>query len=240
MDEAFSLLKSSTARGHRDGQRQPSLALEDDPVPLYLRMAIAVVTCLLFFSAACVTDPDSWFWGDVLSCSIVFAVCNSLACWFFLSTLPRSVGWGWAIVTRIIAIVPLILVVGILVIWEEFGAYLGVIWGLMAVYAILDARCLVSRDRYPRVGLVKTLLASGIAAMVTTMIDESQNYTMFVGILAISSAIAIQVLAPLGRAVVRSEATGREETDHKNAAASDQQNVWLPSEAALNKTNQLV
>ncbi|TWU34577.1 Serine/threonine-protein kinase PrkC [Novipirellula aureliae] len=214
-------------------KRQPSLALEDDPVPVLLRLAIAVVISLLSFSVGCVTDPNSWFWGDVLTCSIVFASYNALTCWFFLSTLPRSGGLGWAIVTRIIAVVPLVVVSGILVTWHGFEFYHGMIGGLIAVYAILDARCLVTADRYPRISLMKTLLAGGIAAVITTLIGGSERYTLFSGILAVSSAIAVQVLAPLGR-VVRVNL----EANRANRNTTNQSDGQPRSEDASNGTDQ--
>lgn len=203
-------------------KRQPSLAYDDDPASIYVRLTIAAVVSLLLFRLGCAVDPNNWSRGDTLSFSVAFVVFNSLACWFFLSTLPRSGGLGWAIVTRAIAIIPMILVTGVSESLEQGEDYISVIFGLMTVYTILDTRCFVSADRYPRVSLVKTLVAGGIAAVATTLIDESERYAVFTGVMAVSSAIAIQVLAPLGHVVrVNSQVDGLDaKTSSQNVGAS--------------------
>ncbi|WP_404308990.1 serine/threonine protein kinase [Neorhodopirellula lusitana] len=190
--------------------------LVEDPIVLILRFTIAIGVCLVLVPVGCSSDRNSWFWGDVLLLSLAQAVISSLACWFFLSSLPRKSGLGSAIVSRVITVLPLFLVGIAVAEWDD--NYIGMVIGVAAVHSIMDYRCLLSADRFPRVSLAKTLTAGVIAAVVTTLFDEHESRTLFAAAMAVSSVIVIQLVAPHGR---------------KTAASSIQYSAKTPSQPAV-------
>lgn len=174
--------------------------LSKDNVSISIRCLMAAFVCLSLVALGGMDNAAFTLWGDVVPLALVHATYSSLCCWFFLSTMPRTSGFASALVTRGIAIVPLLLLLVLTACMQpsgEFDEFIPTISGLMAAHALMDYRSLLSADRYPRVSVFKTLLAGSIAMAVAALMQT--EYLRFTGSIAFSSAIVIQLLAPHGQ-----------------------------------------
>ena len=130
--------------------------------------------------------------------------------WTMRQFLPRSPELGWTIASRIIAGILIYLVAIVFaVVWTEFGSpgrpvYIDepVAWFLMSM-VLIDWRCYISADRYPRVGLVRT--ATVAAFFVTPFLFDGwrgDGRLMPAVLSVVAIVISIQLIAPQHRALV--------------------------------------
>ena len=193
--------------------RQKTGVLQPDPSHGIVRFALGVLACLLIVPLGCLGDATeswTWLWGEVLTLSLVHASLSSLMCWFLLSTLPRSEGFRSAILTRAIVSAPFLFVgisADILPPQYEPDRYFFVVMGIWVAWLVMDLRCFIAADRYPRIGLIKTILSAALAMVFTFLIDQSGDRVLFAGAMAASAVIVIQLLAPHGQVVT--EDSGR-------------------------------
>ena len=73
--------------------------------------------------------------------------------------------------------------------------------GIWVAWLVMDLRCFIAADRYPRIGLIKTILSAALAMVFTFLIDQSGDRVLFAGAMAASAVIVIQLLAPHGQVV---------------------------------------
>lgn len=192
---------SSVGLWWRPNQTGP---LAKDSTSIGVRLLIAAAACLMLVPLGCMGDLKPWFWGDVFTLSLVCAAGSSIACWGYLAAMPHGSGLLNAILTRGIAVAPFI-VIGILFDsmppHMELNPYISIVVGLMTAHAIMDYRCLLSADRYPRISMTKTGMAGGITMIATALYDEGEDHILFGIAIACASSIVIQLVAPHRRPI---------------------------------------
>jgi len=184
-------------------RRGALVPLASDPSPIYLRFPMAMVVCFLMIPFGCVTDSRGpWSWSNVMALTFLWAILGSALCWIYLSVLPRSDRFLSAIGTRILTVIP----AGIATIFagnlwsnRDFDQYLGLVIGLLMTQLFPDWRCYLAADRFPRVGMAKTMLVGGIAFLFAWMINQDFETTFLASALAMSLAMVVQIVAPQGR-----------------------------------------
>ena len=223
-------------------QRTTTKPLAADSTWLVGRFLIAMFVCLSLISLGCVFDGNAnWHANEAVPLSIVVLLFSSFACWFFLATMPRETGWLCSVQTRFIAAAIgtlLFLISGLAPPHLESEEYFSVVFAMILVSVVMDFRCFLSADRYPRISLAKTLIAGSIAMVCTALIDQSYDRFVFAGAIAVTSTIVIQLLAPHGRTLNGSEANSAVETNRLGGAVSEQKEVLQPTEAKLNEAGQ--
>ena len=203
--------------------RKPSGLLESETTPTLVRMALAVVACVIIVPLGCMLDHESWFWGDTFLVSLAHAGWATVAAGFLLSALPHSTGIKSALISRILSVVPVLFLMiqsSMMPPQLEFDEYYEVAFGLVTTFLIVDVRCLLSFDRYPRVSLLKTLVIGSLATAATAMIEWDDDHHLFAGAIAMSTAIVLQLIAPHGRTPsVQSQQPAIGETDFSVASS---------------------
>ena len=171
----------------------------NDPVATWIRWLTAAAMGIVLGYAACMIDAVAWFWGDALSWSVAQVLLSGGTCILFAKVVPRGSGFLAAMATRLLTILPLALVMAFIAATEQ-DQHISVLIGIGIAFLIVDLRSFLSADRYPRVGLMKTLLVGVIAAVATTIVDESTRQCVFAALSAIVPAMVIQIIAPLNAA----------------------------------------
>jgi len=170
--------------------------------PILALAAVLVSSC---FTVLVGTMGDM-AWSHLLAWFVFVSAPGFVACWAFLQMLPRSNSLGWMIGNRLIGAG---IVCGIAVIIKSFEFSTGVgrideefllvpILGSM----LIDWRCFISTSRYPRVGILKTLvvlLVFFIAIMIWAAGAAPQEPVLMFLMIVAPATLIIQILAPHGR-----------------------------------------
>lgn len=148
--------------------------------------------------------------------------------WLFLQTLPRSPKFRWTVVSRVMA-TAIVMFVG--------GCYGGILeeivnirfdddWqaGLMFMGFLVEWRCFISADRYPRVGSLRTLFATSVFFVLASMASNLEQETVVASAIVCAVVITIQLFAPQYQILkeVRRDVSQNETKDKKQHWA-----MWL-------------
>ncbi len=143
--------------------------------------------------------------ADELPYGMVFMIATlpmvgAVLAWLFLQTLPRSPKFRWTVVSRVMATAIVMFIGGC------YGAILSGIanirfdedWfvGLMFLGFMVEWRCFISADRYPRVGVLRTLFATSVFFVLASMGSHLEQETVVVSALVCAVVITIQLFAP--------------------------------------------
>ena len=155
----------------------------------YSRVCFSVV----YTFSAVIADG---IWAFLVTAPLLGAV----ICWAFLQTLPRDDALGWSLVVRAItALIVIVVVMPWLALLDEVADINwrdDIIPSLCFFGLLNDWRCFISADRYPRVGLVRTLLASGLLVTLVMIFDGRDHEGISAGVLGAAIIVSVQILAP--------------------------------------------
>ncbi len=201
---------------------QPELSLAE-PVRWSIRAFTAIGVSLCFAALATALDSMSWsgfalLWG-------MFLATGFIACWAFRQALPRSNSPAWTIGNRLIGalIVSSLgsIAVFVLEALDFGGAGEELWWALILTGLAIDWRCFIAVDRYPRVGVVKTLVVLMMCAVAMMIMEVNHAETIQACLLMVAaSTISIQILAPFGK-VEGGEplfSSGKQQTNRANSS----------------------
>jgi serine/threonine protein kinase len=141
----------------------------------------------------------------VLLLFLALPVVASIITWAMLQFLPRTNEVPWAISSRLSTLV-IVLIASILlanVIEMTLGARLfkeEMLLGLLCAGALIDGRCFISADRYPRVGLWRTVMALVMFSAPACLADSlvGNRYELVASLGCVSAVVvSIQLLAPM-------------------------------------------
>ena len=129
--------------------------------------------------------------------------------WMMRQFLPRSTELGWTITSRICAgILVYLVAIVFAVVWTEFSSvgrpalvHEPVVWFFLSMI-LIDWRCFISADRYPRVGLART--ASVTAFFVVPFLFDGwqgDGSLLLAALSVVAIVISIQLIAPQHRAL---------------------------------------
>ena len=172
--------------------------LQSDPVSIYIRLPIAWLACAFLVTIGCVAEDGNWFEGDIFLLSLGHTAFWAVMTWVMLSVFPRSDRKRWAVGTRILSMIPMFAVTLALATNHEIDEYIQVVGSMAFAMFIMDWRCYLAASRYPRVGLIRTLIMGGLA-MTIGSIDDGENRFVMCGAMAMAAALVVQLVAPMGR-----------------------------------------
>ena len=151
--------------------------------------------------------------------------------WAMRQFLPRSPKLAWTIVSRIVAAL-LVWVAGMAfaLVWMEFTNERNppfieepLVLFLLSM-AVIDWRCFISADRYPRVGMVRTATVAAFFVVPFLLDGAGRNEELILPSLSvIATAISIQLLAPQHRTLTTQVDASRDvkSTPKRNDASVD-------------------
>jgi hypothetical protein len=141
----------------------------------------------------------------VLLLFLALPVVASIITWAMLQFLPRTNEVPWAISSRLSTLV-IVLIASILLtnaIEMTLGARLfkeEMLLGLLCAGALIDGRCFISADRYPRVGLWRTVMTLVMFSAPACLADSlvGNRYELVASLGCVSAVVvSIQLLAPM-------------------------------------------
>ena len=193
-----------------------------DSVSLGRRAFIAWLVCtviVVLTAEATHTKPNG-----VVFLIATLPMVGALLTWLFLQTLPRSPKFRWTFVSRFMT-TAIFMFVGVV-----YGGILAEIadlrfdddWmvGLFFIGLLVEWRCFISADRYPRVGSLRTLFATSVFYLSFLMVSHrrQEQETIVVAAMVCAVVITIQLFAPQyqilkeqGRDVANSETQNKKQ-----------------------------
>ena len=127
-------------------------------------------------------------------------ILGAFICWAFLQTFPRSDTLPWSAAVRFIApaiTVPVVVVASTLMIQVNSSQWDDLYIPILFVFSLpIDWRSFIAADRYPRVGILKTLVAVGLLTGVSVFFAGPSTYTIVMAMLGAAVIVTIQILAP--------------------------------------------
>ena len=186
-----------------------------DPINLFWRAMLSVIvsSCFVMFTFAFLNATVSLAssakelpvsvslsLGGLVFLALMVLLWGAFICWAFLQTLPRSDQWQWSGISRFIGavIVLFVLMLG----WAIANRVSGRRWDDIYIPVaflfclIVDWRCFISADRYPRVGILRTLVAVGLLTTLCMLMGAKSTYTIFLLGVGTALIVTIQILAP--------------------------------------------
>jgi len=159
-------------------------------------MAIVASTCFVTLMALLLPSSNQAFRLLILFVPTL----GAFICWAFLQTLPRSDTLPWSASVRVIA--PVIILLSVMVFMAVMNEMKLLRWDddlfpAVVIFSLLmDWRSFIAADRYPRVGILKTLVAVGLLICVSLIFEGPTNDTVFAAVLGAALVVTIQILAP--------------------------------------------
>jgi len=204
--------------------RRPSTKLTgNDAVSLGRRAAIAWgVCCITVVLCADAYHPPP---SGVIFLMATMPIAGAILTWAFLQLLPRSGKIGWTIVGRFLTIA-LVMFVGTLygaIMCEATNLRFDDDWiaGFFFMGLLVEWRCFISADRYPRVGLLKTMLATSAFYVPAAIGGRRLQTEVFVATATVCAiVITIQLFAP------QYQIDNSDETGIPQAQTDDKQKPW--------------
>ena len=147
--------------------------------------------------------------------------------WAFLQVLPRSTKVFWTILSVVPAVAILMFVGGL------YGAFLSgamrmrfdddFMIGFFWMGVLVDWRCYISTDRYPRIGVLKTLYATGIFLVIASLVENGRMDPdiIIASVCVCAVVMTIQLFAPQYQIQMDAE-------PRKNVSQTPIQNKSLP------------
>ena len=179
--------------------RRPKVALTGkDPASLGRRAFIAWIVCavIVVLTSGAIHTVQRGVVFLIATLPIVGAVLT----WAFLQLLPRSSTIRWTIVSRVMTTVLVMSVGGFYgaILMEFFRLRFDDDWfaGLMFMGLLVEWRCFISADRYPRVGGLKTLYATAVFFVLASMASHMEHETAVAAAMVCGVVITIQLFAP--------------------------------------------
>ena len=180
-----------------------------DSVPLFWRILVALLISSALVGLATFSIPTVPLNFLLTLPPLIVALAAALV-WTMRQFLPRSTKLAWTIASRILA-GSLIYVAGFAfaIVWiesdyERNPAFLDepLVFFVMSM-ALIDWRCFISADRYPRVGLTRT---ATIAAFFVIPYQWANDFhgngsLILTALSVVAIAISIQLIAPQHRAL---------------------------------------
>lgn len=187
-----------------------------DSVGLGRRAAIAWGICAVM--TVLVSSATHQLPNKVVFMMATLPIVGGILTWLFLQTLPRSSKFGWTLLSRLMSNVMAMFIIGLYLV-EYIDAFRfgdDLVGAFLFIGLLVDWRCFISADRYPRVGIARTLLVVGLAYVVLSLHGRDP-------ILATASicaiVISIQLFAPQYQIF---------DNDHRNGAPSKGNDRKLP------------
>jgi len=179
-------------------KRSGALVQGKDPTSLVGRGIMAIVASTCFVTLMALLLPSS---NQAFRLLILFVpTLGAFICWAFLQTLPRSDTLPWSASVRVIA--PVIILLSVMVFMAVMNEMKLLRWDddlfpAVVIFSLLmDWRSFIAADRYPRVGILKTLVAVGLLICVSLIFEGPTNDTVFAAVLGAALVVTIQILAP--------------------------------------------
>jgi len=179
-------------------KRSGALVQGKDPTSLVGRGIMAIVASTCFVTLMALLLPSS---NQAFRLLILFVpTLGAFICWAFLQTLPRSDTLPWSASVRVIA--PVIILLSVMVFMAVMNEMNLLRWDddlfpAVVIFSLLmDWRSFIAADRYPRVGILKTLVAVGLLICVSLIFEGPTNDTVFAAVLGAALVVTIQILAP--------------------------------------------
>lgn len=147
--------------------------------------------------------------------------------WAFLQVLPRSTKVFWTILSVVPAVAILMFVGGL------YGAFLSgamrmrfdddFMIGFFWMGVLVDWRCYISTERYPRIGVLKTLYATGIFLVIASLVENGRMDPdiIIASVCVCAVVMTIQLFAPQYQIQMDAE-------PRKNVSQTPIQNKSLP------------
>ena len=228
-------------------QRPQKRLTGEDPVGLGRRLFIAWIVCAIIVILALVVTEEVSHIEELLEnpnalfLTTTLPIIGAILTWLFLQTLPRSQEFRWTVISRFMTTAMMMFIGGVYggFYFEEisttrFDEELFI--GLIPLGFFIDWRCFISADRYPRVGVIKTLLATSVFYVIASMVahrgEKIEIATMAAMVCAV--VITIQLLAPQYQVFDDDDQKGRamEDANDKKQPWSD----WLTRSVAAPKS----
>jgi serine/threonine protein kinase len=120
--------------------------------------------------------------------------------WSFLQWLPRSSKFRWSIVSRILSTGILVLVAALYggVVSEFINLRFDEDWltGIAFMGLLVEWRCFISVERYPRVGTLRTLFATTVFFVLASLTSRLEQETIAASAMICAVVVSIQLFAP--------------------------------------------
>ncbi|MDA8564324.1 serine/threonine protein kinase [Mariniblastus sp.] len=179
----------------------------EDPVSFSWRVFNAWLVCAVIVTLAVGVTHE-------VPRGVVFLIATlpmvgAVFAWLFLQTLPRSPQLRWMVVSSVMTTAMVMFVGGC------YGAFYfqtfsrnrldeEMMVGLMCMGFLVEWRCFISADRYPRVGILKTLYATGVFYVIASMAAHSGGEEVAItSAMVCAVVITIQLFAPQYQVVDR-------------------------------------
>jgi len=206
-----------------------------DSTPLVLRLFLAAVATvaliLLSLKMSGSVYRPRWTWADVLSVlSATFLLSTTttlIACRFF----TFQAGIAAALLSRIGWTLPVALAWSFFVV-VNMPTYSDELSGPIASVLVIctflfDWRCLIAAHRYSRVSLLQVGAIGATAVLYHMLLARHDDLTPFAAAIAISSAITVQLVAPMRRAASDAPVTERSLKPRKPRLLFDRTSMFL-------------
>ena len=186
---------------------------DDDVISLPWRIAVVIFVNVSLLSMGALCTNGNWI--EIMSLVPALVVVAGGLTWAMLQFLPRSSAIQWTIASRLSSAFLTYLSVFLYALFidvidfpvniNRFIKQVLLISTLLSV--VIDVRCFISADRYPRVGILKTAAVAAIFSLIVSYpkIHRHGFEDAIPGILVslIAVVISIQVLAPQYQEVAR-------------------------------------
>lgn len=167
-----------------------------DEISLGRRAAIAWGLCAVI--VVLVSSATHQLTNQVVFMMVTLPMLGAALTWLFLQALPRSSKFAWTLCSRALSGVIVTFVLGIymggmLQVGRNPEAAMPAFFfaGLLA-----DWRCFISADRYPRVGLARTLLVISVFYVLLSMVTHDSDGILVATATVGAILISIQLFAP--------------------------------------------
>ena len=201
-----------------------------DAAPLAWRVVVALVISSALIGLSTLSGPTGQGELPLLLPPLIVSLAAGLT-WAMRQFLPHSQALAWTIVSRIVAAF-LVWLAGMAfaLVWMEFTnerdpSFLRepVVFFILSM-VVIDWRCFISADRYPRVGMIRTATVAAFF-VVPFMFDGPGRDSSFMALIlpslsVVATAISIQLLAPQHRALTTQIATKKAKSNPETNNAS--------------------
>ena len=201
-----------------------------DTTPMAWRVITALIASAALVGLAVISTPIAE--QDILIMPLIVVAMAAAISWTLRQFLPRSPELLWTIASRILAGILICfggLILRMLV--DEFAnlpnsRYLStddLAFYLMPMAFVIDWRCFISADRYPRVGLIRTATAVGLFVFPFLQDSWQPEHIILPAILTAAALISIQLLAPQHRVLTTQKRASKKTgpTPESNSASVD-------------------
>lgn len=173
-----------------------------DMVPMAWRVSVSLLASAAMLALTAMLIPTDL--SEILLLAPCLVALSAAITWAMLQFLPRSPEIGWTIASRLIsnaltfgsAVLVLLFLTSL-----DYNIHVGYDEGLAVLFALvgllIDWRCFISADRYPRVGLIRTTMATAIFSIPFLANGRGGPERIVLPVVLLTAVVgSIQLLAP--------------------------------------------